>query len=263
MEIKWKDYEVENNILNFTIKNTEFNGIITKDKKRVMDILFLKNKYTGSIIIDEKEIDKKDINNYKKKIIMIKEFIPSFFQNKKIFEYMYYEIRRKNLKLKNPKKKMIDSLKIVGLEIDYLNRNIDTLSSSEKKLVQIGICLMCNPEVIIMEEPFKCFDMKATKKIVMLLQKIKDQYEKTFIIISNDTNMLYRYANHLIIYKNNKILVEGNSKEILERVDFLRKNRITIPEIVEFTYLAKKKKNVKIDYHKDVRDIIKDIYKHV
>ena len=29
------------------------------------------------------------------------------------------------------------------------------------------------------------------------------------------------------------------------------------------TYLARKDKEVKIDYHKDIRDIIKDIYKHV
>ena len=42
----------------------------------------------------------------------------------------------------------------------------------------------------------------------------------------------------------------------------LEKNNIEVPEIVQITYLAKKK-DVRIDYHKDIRDIIKDIYKHV
>ena len=176
---------------------------------------------------------------------------------------MYYEIRRRKLTLKNPKKKMLDSLKIVGLDTDYLHRYVNTLSSSEKKLIQLSISLMCNPELIIMEEPFKSFDMKTEKRIIMLLQKIKDQYDKTFVFISNDSNMLYKYANHLIIIKNNSILTEGETKDILENVEFLKKNNIRIPEIVEFTYLSKKKKQVKIDYHKDVRDIIKDIYKHV
>ena len=50
---------------------------------------------------------------------------------------------------------------------------------------------------------------------------------------------------------------------IYQRVDFLKRNKFDVPEIIEFTYLAKKKKAVKIDYHKDIRDIIKDIYKHV
>ena len=43
----------------------------------------------------------------------------------------------------------------------------------------------------------------------------------------------------------------------------LRKSTFDIPDIVEFTHKAKKTKKVKIDYHKDIRDIIKDIYKHV
>ena len=46
----------------------------------------------------------------------------------------------------------------------------------------------------------------------------------------------------MIITKNNKILIQGPTKEIFQRVDLLKRNKIDIPEIVEFTYLAKKKK---------------------
>ena len=62
---------------------------------------------------------------------------------------------------------------------------------------------------------------------------------------------------------NDKILKEGNTFDILTNVNYLKKNKIDIPDIVEITYLALKNKKVKIDYHKDIRDIIKDIYKHV
>ena len=48
-----------------------------------------------------------------------------------------------------------------------------------------------------------------------------------------------------------------------KEVDYLKRHKIDIPEIIEITHLAKKNKNIKIDYFKDVRDIIKDIYKHV
>ena len=42
----------------------------------------------------------------------------------------------------------------------------------------------------------------------------------------------------------------------------MKENVIPMPYITKVTYLAKNKK-VKLTYHKDVRDIIKDIYKHV
>ena len=105
--------------------------------------------------------------------------------------------------------------------------------------------------------------MKNEKRIVMLLNKMKDQYQKTIIIVSNNTDKIYKYTSHLIIFKNEKILIEGNTINIYIKIPFLTKNKIEIPEIVEFTYLANKQKNANLEYHKDIRDIIKDIYKHV
>ena len=176
---------------------------------------------------------------------------------------MDYEIKRKNIKLKNREKKIYDSLLIVGLDESYLTRQINTLSTSEVKIVQLAVTLLSNPEVLIIDDIFKFLDKVWEKKIIMLLQKIKEQYNKTIVLASEDSEALYKYTTNLIVFKNDKIIATGNTEEIMQRVDFFKKNRISIPKIVEFTYLAKKIKNVKIDYHKDVRDIIKDIYKHV
>ena len=67
----------------------------------------------------------------------------------------------------------------------------------------------------------------------------------------------------MIFVKNNKVLLEGKTDEVYQRVNYLQRNGFDIPDIVLFTYLARKKKNVNISYHKDIRDIIKDIYKHI
>ena len=92
---------------------------------------------------------------------------------------------------------------------------------------------------------------------------MREQYNKKIIFVSDDVNMLYKYTDQLFIVKNNKIIAEGRPLDIFKRISFLKKHSIEIPEIIDFTYLAQNKKNAKIDYHKDIRDIIKDIYKHV
>ena len=86
---------------------------------------------------------------------------------------------------------------------------------------------------------------------------------KTIIFLSDDETMLYKYTDYLIVMKNKKVIAEGKPLDIFKKVSYLKKNSIEIPEIVEITVLAKNKKGINIDYHKDVRDIIKDIYKHV
>ena len=97
----------------------------------------------------------------------------------------------------------------------------------------------------------------------MLLQRLKEQFNINIVLLSTDQNTLHKYTDNMIFIKNNQVILEGPTTGVYQRVDFLKKNKFLIPEIIEFNYLAKKKKAAKIDYHKDIRDIIKDIYKHV
>ena len=83
------------------------------------------------------------------------------------------------------------------------------------------------------------------------------------MMTSNNSEKLYKYTEQMIFIKNKKILLSGKTEEVYLRVNFLTKNNFEIPDIIRFTYKAKKDKKAKIGYHKDVRDIIKDIYKHV
>ncbi len=262
MEIELKDYRIKENIVNLSISNENFIGITGQDRHKLIEILSLEIIFKGKIFVNNEEVTKNNLSQIKKFFSIIKENLEYLYFDK-VYELMEYEIRRKNLKIKNPNKKILDSLKIVSLNSNILERTISTLSSSEKKLLQLAISLLANPEIIIINEPFKYLDIKNEKKLLMLLQKIKEQYKKMIIFVSKDSTMLYKYTNKLIIFKNDQIVIDGNTQDIFQRVDFLKKNKIQIPEIVQFTYLAKKRKNVKLEYHKDIRDIIKDIYKHV
>ena len=263
MEIEFIDYKYNENELSFTIKNKEINGILGKDCHDLVNVIKLRKDYHGTVNVNGEKLTKEDNIKYIKKIGIVPLELEYNYFCETVYDLMIYEIKRKNIRLKNSEKKIKDSLIIVGLEENYLERKLTTLSSSEKKIVQLAIALISNPEVIVIEDIFKYLDKNWEKKIIMLLQKIKEQYSKTIVLASDTSEEIYKYTTNLIIFKNDKILATGNTYEIMQRVDFLKKNRISIPKIVEFTYLAKKKKNIKIDYHKDVRDIIKDIYKHV
>lgn len=197
-----------------------------------------------------------------KTIYLVKEELKTNEYYSNLYERMKYEIKRKKLIIKNLDKKIIDSLKIVGLRKELLSHNINTLSLSEKKCIGIALSLITNPDIIIIENLYQHFDKKLTKKINILLQKIKDQYQKTIILIDTDSNNLYQYTNRIIFYKKDNQVLDIKTEEFYQDRNFLKKNKIEIPEIIEITNLAKKK-NIKLDYHKDIRDIIKDIYKHV
>lgn len=257
----FKNYEHKDNKLSFEIEKGQIIGITGKNSNEIVDLIALKSLNKGQLIINDQRVNKENIWSYRRKIALIRGSILSSQSN--ILNIMIEHIKRHKLEIKDPLRKITDSLKIVSLEESILKRNIQTLSSSEKKLLQIALSLLSNPDLIIFEEPFKCLDKYNEKKLIMLIQRLKEQFQKTIIIASDDSNILYKYTNKMLFIKNDQISLEGKTNEVFLDVEYLKKNKFNIPEIVEFTYLAKNKKEVKIDYHKDVRDIIKDIYKHI
>lgn len=261
MEMKFIDYAYKENLLNIKILPATIIGITGPTKQGIIDIIRLKTINKGQIIIDGIKLTKEKINKYKKKITYVEKNFKSYHQN--ILNIMNDYIKRHNLIIKDPTKKIKDSLKIVGLEERILERDIKSISSSETKLLQISMCLLSNPEVIILDDTFKFLDKQNEKKLNLLIQRLKEQFKKTIIIVTEDSNILYKYTTEMVFIKNDEIFLSGPTNEVYLRVDNLKKNKFEIPDIVEFTYIAKKKKEVKIDYHKDVRDIIKDIYKHI
>lgn len=256
--VKQNDWE-----LTTTLSSNDMIGITGPEYEELLNILTLKKLPEGKITIDNQELIPENYLEYYKKISIIEKQFKKIPYLNTIKDHMDYIINYYHLQIKNIDKKEHDSLKIVGLDTNMLDRNITTLSKSEQKKVQIAISLLFNPDILIFDDLFQYLDNKSRKKIIMVLTKLKEQYHKLIIIGSNNADMLYQYTTKMLFVKNKRIFLEGTTEETYERIDYLKRNGYKIPEIVQFTYKAIKKKKVKIDYHKDIRDIIKDIYKHI
>lgn len=261
MELKFVNYTHKDKSLSFEIKKSTITGITGNQAEELIDLIALKELNKGQLLVDNIKVNKDNIYEYRRRISVIEKTFN--YKEPTVLTLMIEYIKRHNLRIKEPLKKIKDSLKIVELPEEILLKETWILSSSEKKLLQLAISLLSNPSILILEEPFKELDKHNEKKVIMLLQRLKEQFQKAIVIVSNDSNILYKYTNEMIFIKNNDIFLTGSTNEVYLRVDYLKRNKFELPEIIEFTYIAKKKKNVKIDYHKDVRDIIKDIYKHI
>ncbi len=249
--------------LNFKIESEYITGITGSGKTEILKLIDCIDYPKGSIYYDDVKLTKKNVNSIRRQVSLVEQEFKTQIFLKTVREHMLFIMKYYRLKINFPEKKMTDSLKIVGLESEYLDKEIDSLSASEKKLIQIAVSLLTNPDIILLDEPFINLDKKNEKLILILINKLKENYKKTIVIASHDSDMLYKYTKKMIFIKNNKVFLTGDTKEVYKRVDYLTKNKFEIPDIVRFTYKVIKEKNVNIDYHRDIRDLIKDIYKHV
>ena len=246
--------------MSFKVTDKYITAFTGDNAKIVLELLTGKVSYTGTILYDGLKPNSK--NNILKSISYIdKEFI-NIYEKDTIIDYMKYHIYSENLSIKNIEKKIMDSLKIVGLDTNYIDKEIDTLSKSELKLFQIALGLLNNPKLILLNDVFSVFDVKNVKKLCRLFNKLSEKYHINIIVTSDSSDFIYKYIKEVFIFKKGKIVASGISKDVYEDLENLKDNNLEIPKILLFTSKIKEK-GVKIDYHRDVRDLIKDIYKHV
>ena len=224
--------------------------------------LIFKNNLYGDIKIDSRKIIGLMGNNYVDFINMVKDN-NTLIINKEDNFYTNSVDSEISIYIKNK----VGSYRIkeiilneFNLDSAFLNRKISDLSSGEKKVLKYILAFASNKKIMIIDEPYLDLDYNWKKKIKSLLQRIIYETNKTIIIGSSDSNIIYEICSSVLLLDN--IYYYDKTINIFKDVDLLNRFNIDIPDLVEFVNLIKQK-NILIDYSFDIRDLIKDVYKSV
>lgn len=259
---KYKNKKLMEHI-NLKIEDNHITGITGEYKTLLCEMLdATKIPTTGSIIVGNTLLNKENLKWIRKEVSMIYQNYQNQFFTDNVKDEFLFLISRLNYKPRDRNKKIEQALLLVGLDKSYLNKKISQLSSGEKKLLQVAVGLVHNPDIIIFDEPFVELDLLNQRKLIKLIKMLKEKYQKTVILSSNDSNMLYELTDDIVILKKGHILAADLTVKVYQNLKLLEDNDIELPYLIYFTKLARDKK-VKLSYHRDIRDLIKDVYKHV
>lgn len=257
MEIKFYNVKYQDKIkdLNITITNNKINGIYNCNE--LINILnnpkLIQN---GAIYIDN---DKYKRNDNKNIAIIDREVL--FYTSKVIDEILFYA-KIRNYKCNNIKKEIINLFEKFEINKGILDRICHSLSQTEKYYVKLVANLITNPKIIIFKDILNGMDLKNKKLIKKLLEELKEK-NVLIILTSNDSNILYELTEEVFIFNKGKLITSGNTNDIYTNVEKLINQNVDVPYFSLLTYKANNEKAANLFYRKDVRDVIKDVYKSV
>ena len=151
-------------------------------------------------------------------------------------------------------------LKILELDSKYLDKKVADLSTTEKIYLNLLRNLSRLKDIVFFKNIFLGLDLNNQKKYIKIINYLKEKY--LVFITSDDVNVLYKLADYSVLSSRRTIRFDECNKIYTNVIELIKLN-LSIPDLSYITYKAKEEKNVKLFYSKDVRDIIKDIYKHV
>ena len=78
-----------------------------------------------------------------------------------------------------------DILRILKIE-NLADRSVKSLSGGEAQKVAIGRTLVLDPKVILLDEPFTHLDREFVEEFELLIQKLKNEQDKTIIFTTHN-----------------------------------------------------------------------------
>lgn len=267
MAIVLKDISYSNILkkINLTIADKTILGIMGNSGSgkttlaEIIDMISFPDE--GIYKINNREINKSNYKNYKLKVGMVFQFPEEQFFCNTVEKEIEFGINYVNKDLEAIKKRVYDSLFMVGLDDSYLKRNPFNLSNGEKRRVAIASILAINPDILIFDEPTLGLDCVNKKSLIKILKMLKSRYNKTIIVFSRDSEFIHNLCDEVCILYDGKIVLKGNKYEVFSK-DVL-KYGIKRPKIMEFEHLALEKKDVKLLSRDDINDLMKDVYRSV
>lgn len=257
MALSFRDVTYKNNLkkFNYDFEEAKITSIVSGD-----DISY----FTYLISNLEEDYDGKITNTYKGRNIGIVFNNPeeAFIFNT-VREELEFGLKKYNYKVNTINKRIEDTLKMVNLPIEYLDKSPFELSSGEKESLALGIVLSLNPKLIIIDNPTSNLDSKNKEYLIKLLKKIKNRYNKTIILLTKDIEFALKVADNYILLKNGKITSSGVKKELLNNISKIKTSKVEIPKIINFINAVNKKKNINLELTFDIKELMKDIYRNV
>jgi len=192
---------------------------------------------------------------------LIEDYNPIVIENNNLFFLGETVLEEIGLYNKYPELNIVnDVVKILDLPNTFFDKKVKDLTTTEKIYLNLLRNISKIENIIVFKDVFLGLDMKNQKRFTKVLEYLKTKY--IVFISSNNVNYLYRLSEYSILSSKRSIRYDTNEK-IYTNVKDLLKLELEVPTLAYITYKAKEEKNINLFYRKDVRDTIKDIYKHV
>jgi urea transport system ATP-binding protein len=211
------------NALNLYIDKNELRVIIGPNgagKTTVLDLICGRTKVTeGSIKFKDQEITGLKEHQIVRRGIGRKFQTPSIYEDLTVFENLEISVPRGRdvagalFWKRTPEviEKVREVARMIFLE-EHLDRLAETLSHGQKQWLEIGMLLMQEPELLMLDEPVAGMSVSERARTAELLELVSKG--RSVIVIEHDMKFVESIADRVTVLHQGKVLAEGSMATI-------------------------------------------------
>ncbi len=200
--------------INLKIKNNEFFTILGSSgsgKSTIIRMIggFVKPS-SGEVIFENNKINEQPI--FERPFNTVFQDY-ALFPNMNVSENVGFGLKIKNINQNKIKDKVDEVLSVVGLE-NLSDRMPQELSGGQQQRVALARAIICEPKVILLDEPLGALDAELRKQMQLFLKEIQKKIKISFIFITHDQEEAIFLSDRIAVLNNHKFEQIGTPKEL-------------------------------------------------
>jgi ABC-type branched-subunit amino acid transport system ATPase component len=104
---------------------------------------------------------------------------------------------------------VLEFVELIHLKDDYAK----SLSSGQKKLLELARTLMSDPKMILLDEPGAGVNPTLMRKLIRNIEELREE-DRTFFLIEHDMDLIMNLCDRVIVMNKGRELTEGKPEDI-------------------------------------------------
>jgi peptide/nickel transport system ATP-binding protein len=108
------------------------------------------------------------------------------------------------------------TLESVGLPADTVGRYPSQFSGGQRQRIAIARALVCDPKVVVLDEPVSALDLSTQATVLNLLADLRDQRGLGFLFIAHDLGVVRFLAQRVVVLYRGQVMETGSVEPVTQ-----------------------------------------------
>lgn len=110
-------------------------------------------------------------------------------------------------------------LRLVGIPAERKNEYPFQFSGGMKQRIGIAIALVCQPDLLIADEPTTALDVTIQAQILQLMRELKQNFNTAMIMITHDLGIVAETCDSVSVMYAGEIIESGTVEDVFQKID--------------------------------------------
>lgn len=185
----------------------------------LLEIMEFEKKQPGTIVIDgnsnhERTKNVKALREARQ--IVFQDSMSAMDPRFTVFEVLAEPMRTNGWSAEKTRERVYELIKLVGLQIDHVNRFPGQFSGGQRQRIAIARALALNPKVVVLDEPVSALDVSIQAGVINLLAELRAKLGLSYLFVAHDLSVVRHISDRVAVMYLGRIVEYGDVDEIFD-----------------------------------------------